>query len=252
MSSRGLTGSIDSEIIISHVTALIPPLIFLLNPNLPDDSIFISASDAIQELASRSVLSEGSGSKTLTEPLMVWLDTTGNQIVENMLATDDVSPIAHSLCKLLTALGDHSTSYIATNIASSAPVSTGPTTPPTTKGHLAQSFLRLLLVFTGLPGYYGVDEEESEMTLGFWYLLQETLWSTNSYGEDLGDDQPPRVPETGEGGESQQVLTAKAVFRELVRTLRRKVVFPPPNSGWSRGSLISTSSPTYRSLTTSL
>ncbi|KJA24831.1 hypothetical protein HYPSUDRAFT_65152 [Hypholoma sublateritium FD-334 SS-4] len=211
-----------------HVTALIPPLIFLLNPNMPDDSIFISASDAIQELASRSVLSDGSGSKTLTEPLMVWLDTTGNQIVENMLATDDVSPIAHSLCKLLTALGDHSTSYITTNISSSSPVLTGPTTPPTTKGQLAQNFLRLLLVFTGLPGYYGVDEEESEMTLGFWYLLQETLWSMND------DDQSPRVPETGEGGESQQVLTAKAVFRELVKTLQRKVVFPPPNSGWSR------------------
>ena len=235
VSFRGLAGSIDSEMLISHVTALIPPLIFLLNPNFPDDSIFISASDALQELAARSVLSDGSGSKTLTEPLMVWLDSTGNQIVENMLATDDVSPIAHSLCKLLSALGDHSTSYIAANISSPAPVSTGHTTPPTTKGHLAQNFLRLLLVYTGLPGYYGVDEEESEMTLGFWYLLQEALWSTDSYGEDGDDDQSPRVPETGAGGESQQVLTAKAVFRELVQTLRRKVVFPPPNSGWSRG-----------------
>ena len=97
VSFRGLAGSIDSEMLISHVTALIPPLIFLLNPNIPDDSIFISASDALQELAARSVLSDGSGSKTLTEPLMVWLDSTGNQIVENMLAADDVSPIAHSL-----------------------------------------------------------------------------------------------------------------------------------------------------------
>lgn len=166
---------------------------------------------------------------------MIWLDRAGNQIVETMLATEYVSSIAHSLCKLLVALGDHSTAYIASNISSSSPVST--TTPSTTKGHLTQNFLRLLLVFTGLPGYYGVDEDESEMTLGFWYLLQEALWSTDFFLEDDDEDRrSPKVPETDEHGESQQVVTAKAVFRELVQILRRKVTFPNSNSGWSRGS----------------
>ncbi|KAF8962197.1 armadillo-type protein [Flammula alnicola] len=217
-----------------HLTTLIPLLIFLLDPGFPDDSIFVAASDALQEITTKSALSDGSGSKTLTEPLMVWLDTTGNRIIETTLATDEVSPISHSLCKLLVALGDHSTAYIATNISSSMPVPTGPTTAPTTKGHLTQNFLRLLLAYTGLPGYYGVDEEESEMTLGFWYLFQEALWSTDFYIDGEDEDRSPVPPDTGEGGESKQMLMAKAVFSELVKILRRKVAFPPPGSGWSR------------------
>ena len=106
---------------------------------------------------------------------------------------------------------------------------------PATKGHLTQNFLRLLLAYTGLPGYYGVDEEESEMTLSFWYLYQEALWSTNYY-ED-GDGERSSVP-PDTGGEAQEVLMAKAVYSELVKVLRRKVVFPPTGSGWLRGRIL--------------
>ncbi|KAF4611624.1 hypothetical protein D9613_003989 [Agrocybe pediades] len=217
-----------------HITPMIPILIAQLDPNFPDDSIFIAISDALKEIMTKSPLSDGSGSKSLTEPLMIWLDTVGNRIMEATLSNDDVSSVSHSLCKLLVTLGDHSTSYIATNISSSIPVSTGPTTPSTTKGHLTQNFLRLLLAYTGLPGYYGVDEEESEMTLGFWYLFQEALWSTDFYLEDGADDRSPAPPDAVDGSEAKQVTLAKAVFTELVKVLRRKVVFPPPGTGWSR------------------
>lgn len=201
----------------------------------------MAASNALQELLSKSALSYGSGARTLTEPLLVWFDVVGNRITENALSTDDISGMVHSLCKLLVALGDHSTPYLATHIASSMPVSTGLSTPPTTKGHLVQSFLRLLLVYTGLPGYYGVDEEESEMTLGFWYLFQEALWSTDFYIEDGGDDRSPAPPEHAASEESKQVLVAKAVYTELVKVLRQKVAFPPPGSGWGRGTLFTLS-----------
>jgi hypothetical protein len=219
----------------SHITPLIPLLINLLDPSFPDDSVFIASSDALQELTSKSPLSDGAGSKTLTEPLMVWFNSMGNKIVENALANDDISPISHSLCKLIVALGDHSTSYIAQNISSVMPTSAGPNAPPTTKGHLTQNFLRLLLAYTGLPGYYGVDEEESEMTLGFWYLFQEALWSTNLYADDNGRPYSPAPEDKDTGGQPKQVLMAKAVFSELVQVLRRKVAFPPAGSGWSRG-----------------
>ncbi|KAF9529893.1 armadillo-type protein [Crepidotus variabilis] len=218
----------------NHLTSIIPLLIGLLDPSIPDETIFVAASDALQELLSKSALSDGSGTRTLTEPLLVWFDVVGNRITQNALSTEDISAISHSLCKLLVALGDHSTPYLSTHIASSMPVSTGPSTPPTTKGHIVQSFLRLLLVYTGLPGYYGVDEEESEMTLGFWYLFQEALWSTDFYIEDGGDDRSPPPPDLDASGESKQVLVAKAVYTELVKVLRRKVAFPPPGSGWSR------------------
>ena len=211
------------------MTPLIPLLISLLDPSFPDDSIFIATSDVLQEITSKSPLSDGSGSKTLTEPLLVWFDVVGNRVMESTLATNEVSPISHSLCKLLVALGDHSTSYIAINISSPTPVSTN---SPTTKGHLTQNFLRLLLAYTGLPGYYGVDEEESEMTLGFWYLYQEALWSTNYYFEDGNGERSSVPPDTGE---PQEVLMAKAVYSELVKVLRRKVLFPPAGSGWLRG-----------------
>ncbi|KAF8147686.1 armadillo-type protein [Crassisporium funariophilum] len=217
-----------------NLVPLIPLLISLLDPSFPDDSIFIAASDALQEITSKSTLSDGSGSKTLTEPLLVWIDVVGNRILEATLANSDLTPTSHSLCKLLVALGDHSTQYIAVNISSSMPVPTSSTTPPTTKAHLTQNFLRLLLGYTGLPGYYGIDEEESEMTLGFWYLFQEALWNTDYYLGDGEDDRAPAPPETREGGEAQQVLLAKAVYSELVQILRRKVVFPPAGSGWSR------------------
>jgi len=73
--------------------------------------------------------------------------------METSLSTGEASLASHSLCKLLVSLGDHSVSYLATNIASSMPISTGPTTLPTTKGHLIQDVLQLLLSYTALPGY---------------------------------------------------------------------------------------------------
>jgi hypothetical protein len=44
-----------------------------------------------------------------------------------------------------------------------------------------------MLIYTGFPGYYGVDEEDSEATLGFWYLLQESLWEVVESGNDDED-----------------------------------------------------------------
>ena len=118
------------------------------------------------------------------------------------------------------------------------PVSTCPTTLHTTKGHLVQNFLRLILAYTALPGCYGVDEEESEMTLGFWYLLQEALWTTDFCIENGNDDHSPPPLNLDDTGQSKQVAIAKAVYMELAKVLRRKVAFPPPGSGWSRGERI--------------
>ena len=91
----------------------------------------------------------------------------------------------------------------------------------------------MLMSYTALPGYYGEDEEESEMTLGFWYLFQEALWSTNYYFEDGEDGVVPGGPDV----EGSQWIIAKAVYRELVQVLRRKVVWPPQAvlGGWAKG-----------------
>ena len=135
-----------------------------------------------------------------------------------------VDTVSHSFCKLLVALGEQSTSYFATNITSRATVS--PSGPM--KSYLVQAYLRTLLSYTGLPGYAGLDEDESEMTLAFWYLFQESLW-TADYHPDFDEDG------TGPSGlEGEQATVTQALYRELVQILRRKVVWPSGIS-WSRG-----------------
>ena len=97
-----------------------------------------------------------------------------------------------------------------------------------TRAQLVQTFFRLMLAYTGFPGYYGVDEEESELTLGFWYLFQETLWSTDFHVSE-------EEPDSSERNGPEQVTMARAVYFEVVKLLRRKATFPMPGSNWSKG-----------------
>lgn len=194
-----------------------------MNPSEDNEPAFVAASDALQEILSKSPLADGAATKSLTEPLLLWLDSVGSSVIASSVQNNQVDEISNSLCKLLVALGDHSALYLAANIASSTPV-----TPDKTKGYLSQTFLKLFMAYTGLQGYYGVDEEESALTLDFWYLFQEALWSTD-YFEDPDDDNPP--PSTSD---PVQVTMAKGVYIELVRILLRKVAFPPPPTGWAK------------------
>lgn len=55
--------------------------------------------------------------------------------------------MAQSLCKLLVALGEHSADYLALHLAQPQ----------------VQTFFTLMLGFSSLQGYYGVDEDVSEV-----------------------------------------------------------------------------------------
>ncbi|KAL0571967.1 hypothetical protein V5O48_009993 [Marasmius crinis-equi] len=220
----------------SDLTPLFPSIISLLQPDI--DDVFVGASDTLQEIMTKSALSDGSGSRILTEPLLVWLDSRGSQIVNNSLQSGLIDEVSQSLCKLISALGDHSTSYIAAHMASPASVSLLPSAGPTlvrdsqnkTKGQLSQGFLKLLLAYTGFPGYYGVDEDVSEMTLGFWYMLQEALWNNDFYIEDGGE---PSIAD--QQSSADQTAVAKELYVEVVKVLRRKIRYPGPGNGWSKG-----------------
>ena len=89
-----------------------------------------------------------------------------------------------------------------------------------------------MLAYTNLPGYWGSDEEESDLTLGFWYLFQEALWSVDPEFED--DETAIRQSATPEG---EQATVSRAVYYELVVALRRKVEWPNRQtfSYWTRG-----------------
>ncbi|KAF8553854.1 ARM repeat-containing protein [Imleria badia] len=216
----------------NDITPLIPVLISLLTPPNPegeiDHEVFAPASDALQEIMTRSSLAGGAGVMSLTLPLLVWVDTWGPRILQCSTSSGEASELSHSLCKLIVTLGDHSNTYFATHITSQQPVAGS----PHTRSQLVQSFLRLLLGYTGLPGYFGVDEEESEMTLGFWYLFQESLWSVEyDDGEDERGSAPPVDVE-----ESNRMVLVNAVYVELVKILRSKVAWPPQSvlSGWPK------------------
>ena len=51
-----------------------------------DEEEFEIVTDAIQEILSASALSGGAGSKTLTEPLLVWCERYGNGILQRVSA----------------------------------------------------------------------------------------------------------------------------------------------------------------------
>lgn len=139
--------------------------------------------------------------------------------------------IAHSLCKLLVALGEHSINHIALHLASPG----------------VQTFIRLMFSYTALPGYYGVDEEESEMTLSFWYLLQESLWSIDWLTEEDGGpgvqeaallDWVETVSKENEvEAQNPNIVAATPIYTSLVKVLRRKVTWPPQAEldSWPRG-----------------
>ncbi|PVF99237.1 ARM repeat-containing protein [Serendipita vermifera] len=235
----------------------IPTLLSILS----DPSLFIHASDVLQDILSSSALADGSGVKTLSLPLLTWISTTGRTIADSAVEEGMPNPISSSFCKLLCALGDHSNIYIASKLSS-------PSKIPSTPGGAAQfeldpqvkEFLRLMLLYTGFPGWYGIDEQDSEMTLSFWYLLQESLWEVGEGGED--DDEWAEVIEAETGKAIQNAIDevnrtsgiyvededpmrspiqeanpkhkkiddsmnmAKILFREVVGILKRKVTWP--------------------------
>lgn len=73
------------------------------------------------------------------------------------------------------------------------------------------------------------------MTLGFWYLFQESLWSVEY---DDGDDERGSVP-PADVEERNRLAVVNAVYVELVKILRSKVAWPPPGilGGWPKGGL---------------
>ncbi|KAL5498163.1 hypothetical protein ACEPAH_2293 [Sanghuangporus vaninii] len=199
-----------------ELTSIIPILVKLLS----NEENFVGASDVLQEILNASSFSDGSGIKVLTEPLLAFLETGGLPIVQQTISAGEVDEVSRSLCKLLVSLGEHSISYIASHLS-------------TTR---VQNFVRLLITYTSLPGYYGVDEEESEMTLSFWYLLQEALWSVD-YGVDVAEDVLAEWAESIQGKSSDTRPDyeefkapdhgpARPIYIELIQILRKKVTWP--------------------------
>jgi hypothetical protein len=87
-----------------------------------------------------------------------------------------------------------------------------------------------MLDFTGLPGWFGVDEDESEACMPFWYLLQEALWS-------IDFSNPAESGDGWDRAEGRHWAFAAQIYKEVQEVLRRKVTWPRKDvlKGWSKG-----------------
>ncbi|KIO27349.1 hypothetical protein M407DRAFT_73314 [Tulasnella calospora MUT 4182] len=179
-----------------ELTTLVPVLIELLRNR---DS-FVGTCDVLEEIMSKSALSGGKGTKVLTDPLLQWIASEGHLILQESLSSGSPDETSHAFCKLLLALGDHSTDYLVSKIDQP----------------LVQTFLKVLLGFTGFPGWYGIDEDESEMTLQFWSALQDSIIDSEFSDEDSTAKQ----------------ASIKALDLELVLTLVRKARWPTVEEGF--------------------
>ena len=66
---------------LSDLTSVVPILISLLS----HVDLFVEASDVLQDILTSSALAQGYGSKTLTEPILQWINTTGTSIAQRSL-----------------------------------------------------------------------------------------------------------------------------------------------------------------------
>jgi hypothetical protein len=66
---------------LSDLTSVIPTLISLLS----HADLFVDVSDVLQDVLTTSALAQGYGSKTLTEPVLRWVNTTGASIAQRSL-----------------------------------------------------------------------------------------------------------------------------------------------------------------------
>ncbi|KIY73852.1 ARM repeat-containing protein [Cylindrobasidium torrendii FP15055 ss-10] len=211
---------------VDDTNVVLPALYSLLNSE--EELIFVATSDLLQELldSSGTYSKHQSAVGHLVEPLLVWFDARGHQILARSIQDGIVGNASHSACKLLVTLGENWASELCENIVNGTLMSLAPpymtvlNQPPKPKAQLVQGYLQLTLGYTGLPGYFGVDEETSELTNSFWYLLQEALW------EATWADSQSMIADPRE--------VSKSVYVELVKILQRKCTYPPEGHGWLR------------------
>jgi hypothetical protein len=197
---------------------LIPLCIELLNPQ--SEVVFTAAIDCLEEIISKAPYAGETSNRLVTEPFLLWLDARGTHIIQLAIQNGFVDECCKAICDMLCTLGDHSSQYFAQNVISSEVV-TVPPYQPKERGYLIQLYVKTMLDFTGFPGYFGLDEEISDMTADFWLTFQDEIWSS---GSTTGGDPERR----------NQVV--KDIYVQLVKILRRKVTFPKDEE-WSKGSI---------------
>ncbi|KAF9580833.1 hypothetical protein BGW38_002364 [Lunasporangiospora selenospora] len=200
---------------------VIQPILGLVLNCLLDDGTFDAAADVWSEImASKSAARH---QDTICEGLMPCFATESEDI-------------GRRLCQLLSTFGDNFSDWIAGKLLRADIV----------------IYLEMMLSFAGFPGHYAEDETVSDLTLNFWYMLQESLSElptddgedSSSPGDDSEDHQvtlstiSSAANTIGLDRNSLQAIKGSSLmmYTRLTEVLRKKLEFPPHHEWikWTR------------------
>ncbi|KAJ1975437.1 hypothetical protein H4R33_006655 [Dimargaris cristalligena] len=195
---------------------------------LPYETTRDAASELLQAALDHPKVSQIQA--TVTQRFLVWLDTPWLRDAVQTTIADTDEDAARVLCNLLLAFAEGFTDFILTQLQHPA----------------INNLLEYLLRYTDYPGYFGHDQEISELPLNFWYLFQEGIadFDMDSHDPDpftlipsTGDlagsyrEANPAVgaplPPSGSATGQLPMVAIRAFFRNLVHTLTGKLVYPP-------------------------
>ncbi|KAF9359157.1 hypothetical protein BGX26_013010 [Mortierella sp. AD094] len=207
---------------------VIQPILGLALNSLLDNETFDSAAEVWSEIMSSNAAAKYQN--TICEGLMPCFasDWARAKHLESVQAESE--DVGKSLCQLLSAFGDNFSGWIATRFLRPDIV----------------VYLEMMMGFAGFPGYYAEDEEISDLTLNFWYVLQESLSelqpddSEDEIGrgsgrESLDEDRHVILSSISSAsniiGLNKQSLQAireasTQVYVKLTEVLRRKLEYP--------------------------
>ncbi|KAF9438652.1 hypothetical protein BGZ76_006213 [Entomortierella beljakovae] len=206
---------------------VIQPILGLALNSLLDNETFDTAAEVWSEIMSSNAAARYQD--TICEGLMPCLASEWAKSKHQESIQAESEDIGKSLCQLLSAFGDNFSDWIA----------------PRFLRLDVMTYLKMMMGFAGFPGYYAEDEQISDSTLNFWYMLQESLSelqpaeseeSGRSTGrESLEQDRQITLSSTSSassisGLNNQSIQAIKEasihVYIELTEVLRKKLEYP--------------------------
>ncbi|KAK3845916.1 MAG: armadillo-type protein [Linnemannia gamsii] len=213
---------------------VIRPILGLALNSLLDDNTFDAAAEVWSEIMSSKSASKHQD--TICEGLMPCFASEWAKAKHLESVREESEEISRSLCQLLSTFGDNFSDWIAAKFLRPD----------------IQVYLEMMMGFAGFPGYYAEDETTSDLTLNFWYMLQESLSELSA--EDLEEsDGRASLDEdrqiilstissassiTGLDKPSLQAIKGASihVYIRLTEVLRRKLEYPVQREwlSWTR------------------
>ncbi|KAF9202409.1 hypothetical protein BGZ49_007423 [Haplosporangium sp. Z 27] len=207
---------------------IIQPILGLVLNSLLDNETFDSAAEVWSEIMSSNAAAKYQN--TICEGLIPCFasDWARAKHLESIEAESE--DMGKSLCQLLSTFGDNFSDWIAARFLRPDIV----------------IYLEMMMGFAGFPGYYAEDEEISDLTLNFWYVLQESLselqpddsedhTGRNASRESFDEDRHVVLSSISSassivGLSKQSLQTIKEasiqVYIKLTEVLRKKLEYP--------------------------